>query len=68
MEKHNIKIEVNFVPCPKCGKGHLLPFLKPHAKQDKLPSETYRYEAKDFSYYEVYYRCSKCPYILEGTK
>jgi hypothetical protein len=65
MEKHNIKIEVNVkVPCPKCEKGHLLPFLKEITIGGSLYGRGL--DAK-FDHYEVYYRCSNCNYGLEGN-
>lgn len=64
MEKHDLKIEVKSVPCPKCKDGHLLPFLKPHFKEE---NKQYFEEANgEFSYYEIYYQCSKCEHKIKG--
>lgn len=55
----NLNIEVNS-PCPKCSKGHLVPFLRARYKNEGSYGEL------DFDHYEIYYRCSNCNYFIEG--
>ncbi|MGD0071593.1 MAG: hypothetical protein ABSB71_08555 [Candidatus Bathyarchaeia archaeon] len=58
-----IKIEVsNPSPCPVCKKGYLLAFLRPRYKNEGS------YAEKEFSHYEIYYKCSNsaCFNQVEG--
>lgn len=64
MEKHNIKIEVKAVQCPKCDNGHLLPFLRAVSTHGSMYGEG---RDTNFDHYEVYYRCSKCNHEIEGN-
>ena len=62
MEKHNIKIEVNAkIPCPKCHKGNLLPFLKGHYVDEGM----YNPRPEQFGHYEIVYKCSNCHETLD---
>lgn len=60
-----IKIEMSEpAPCPECGKGHLLAFLRPRFKDEGM----YNPKPTQFSHYQVYYRCSNelCGHQIEG--
>jgi ssDNA-binding Zn-finger/Zn-ribbon topoisomerase 1 len=60
--KANINLEVN-CPCPKCHKGHLIPFVNAKYKNEAT------YDERELDHYEIYYRCSRspvCSYGIEG--
>ncbi len=59
-DKFNIKIEVKAVPCPKCERGYLLPFLDDRYRDENSIHPT------EFSHYDLYYRCSNCCYKVDG--
>jgi len=62
MEKHPVGVPCP-VPCPKCGKGYLVPLLVPHSKSiDPMG------EIREFSHYELYWKCSGmgCTYEVKG--
>jgi hypothetical protein len=52
VEKEPLKL-VSPVPCDQCGQGYLLPVLVPHFKDEENP-----YGPKEFSFYELYWKCS----------
>ncbi|MGA2240038.1 MAG: hypothetical protein ABSG74_12590 [Candidatus Bathyarchaeia archaeon] len=62
MEKHLVGVP-SPVPCPKCGRGYLVPLLVPHFKSKDPMGEN-----REFSHYELYWKCSGmgCTYEVKG--